>query len=290
MEKNEIISKICEIEGYKSLTPYSTRKKGIFVSDDGDTVILSTSTSFQKKQGNFSEPINSMDVWDFVTSNPVGWYYYVFCYMGETYFYKTKLFNLISNRSKDNPTKDERRYLCLVKVEDAVAGKKKMRVNGANRTLVTLFEMDKVGNASDCTVDSIKDEEPNETSNTNIAHVQKCIYILTNKSFKDDWIKIGYTDRAMTVRSKELDNTSCPLPFDIYATLETPYPKEAESLIHEMIDNLTDARIRPNREFFNIKPEKAYSIFMSVKKCLDKYGKNVLTRYENNVPALEKKR
>lgn len=42
---------------------------------------------------------------------------------------------------------------------------------------------------------------------------QGYVYILTNPSFKDDWVKIGKSSRPVNVRSKELDNTAVPLPF-----------------------------------------------------------------------------
>ena len=47
------------------------------------------------------------------------------------------------------------------------------------------------------------------------------VYILTNPSFKEDWVKIGKSSRPVDVRSKELDNTAVPLPFEIYATMQT---------------------------------------------------------------------
>ena len=47
------------------------------------------------------------------------------------------------------------------------------------------------------------------------------VYILTNSSFREDWVKIGKSSRPVNVRSKELDNTAVPLPFEIYATLYT---------------------------------------------------------------------
>ena len=47
------------------------------------------------------------------------------------------------------------------------------------------------------------------------------VYILTNSSFRDDWVKIGKSSREVDVRSKELDNTAVPLPFEIFATLKT---------------------------------------------------------------------
>ena len=47
------------------------------------------------------------------------------------------------------------------------------------------------------------------------------VYILTNPSFRKDWVKIGKTRRPVNVRSAELDNTAVPLPFEVYATIKT---------------------------------------------------------------------
>lgn len=35
------------------------------------------------------------------------------------------------------------------------------------------------------------------------------VYILTNPSFKEDWVKIGKSSRPVNVRSKELDIPLC---------------------------------------------------------------------------------
>ena len=95
------------------------------------------------------------------------------------------------------------------------------------------------------------------------------VYILTNPSFKDDWVKIGKSSRPVNIRSKELDNTAVPLPFEIYATLKTVKYEHVERLIHKTIDRLTDLRIRQNREFFNIAPEKALDILKDISTTLD---------------------
>lgn len=50
---------------------------------------------------------------------------------------------------------------------------------------------------------------------------QGFVYILTNPSFREDWVKIGKSSRPVSVRSKKLDNTAVPLPFEIYTTLKT---------------------------------------------------------------------
>lgn len=95
------------------------------------------------------------------------------------------------------------------------------------------------------------------------------VYILTNPSFKEDWVKIGKSSRPVDIRSKELDNTAVPLPFDIYATLKTVKYEQVEKLIHKTIDRLTDLRIRQNREFFNVSPAKALDILKDISTTLD---------------------
>ena len=95
------------------------------------------------------------------------------------------------------------------------------------------------------------------------------VYILTNPSFKEDWVKIGKSSRPVDIRSKELDNTAVPLPFEIYATLKTKKYEAVEKLIHKTIDRLTDLRIRQNREFFNVPPAKALDILKDISTTLD---------------------
>lgn len=95
------------------------------------------------------------------------------------------------------------------------------------------------------------------------------VYILTNPSFREDWVKIGKSSRPVDVRSKELDNTAVPLPFEIFATMKTVKYNEAEKLVHRYIERFTDLRIRNNREFFNVQPEEALEIFKEVAMLLD---------------------
>lgn len=95
------------------------------------------------------------------------------------------------------------------------------------------------------------------------------VYILTNESFREDWVKIGKSSRPVNIRSKELDNTAVPLPFSIYATLQTARYNEVEALVHKTIDRLTDLRIRQNREFFNVPPAVALDILRDIAQTLD---------------------
>lgn len=107
------------------------------------------------------------------------------------------------------------------------------------------------------------------------------VYILTNPSFKEDWVKIGKSSRPVEVRSAELDNTAVPLPFEIYSTIKTIKFNEVERLIHKSIDRISDLRIRQNREFFNIAPATATDMLVDIANTL---GDAEVCRYEDNIP------
>ena len=109
------------------------------------------------------------------------------------------------------------------------------------------------------------------------------VYILTNPSFREDWVKIGKSARPVDVRSKELDNTAVPLPFEIYATIKTVKYNEVEKHVHKTIDRLTDLRIRQNREFFNVAPQIALDIFYDIAKMIEDA---VVTVYKDNKPIM----
>ncbi len=108
------------------------------------------------------------------------------------------------------------------------------------------------------------------------------VYILTNPSFREDWVKIGKSSRPVNVRSKELDNTAVPLPFEIFATLQTVKYDKVEKLVHKTIDRLTDLRIRQNREFFNVAPQIALDIFRDIAQTIDDA---IVTEYVDNQPV-----
>ena len=108
------------------------------------------------------------------------------------------------------------------------------------------------------------------------------VYILTNPSFREDWVKIGKSSRPVDVRSKELDNTAVPLPFEIFATIKTIKYHEVEKLVHKNIDRLSDLRIRQNREFFNVPPQVALDIFGDIAKLIDDAE---ITLYNGNRPV-----
>jgi len=111
------------------------------------------------------------------------------------------------------------------------------------------------------------------------------VYILTNPSFREDWVKVGKSARPVDVRSKELDNTAVPLPFKIFATVETRKYDELEKNFHASVDCLNESlRVRKNREFFNINPQTALELLEKAAKLADDDAK--ITKYEDNEPIL----
>lgn len=77
------------------------------------------------------------------------------------------------------------------------------------------------------------------------------VYILTNESMPG-YIKIGFTNRNVEIRVKELDGTNTPLPFEVYYACEVER-NDDERWLHSIF---SDKRVRDNREFFKIDPER----------------------------------
>ncbi|MCA9346928.1 GIY-YIG nuclease family protein [Candidatus Saccharibacteria bacterium] len=94
------------------------------------------------------------------------------------------------------------------------------------------------------------------------------VYILTNPSYKDNIIKIGYTINLKN-RLAQLDKTGVPTPFEPYMTVETAKYKQLEQVIHHELDKLTDFRTRDNREFFEIDPVDAADLLKNLARLID---------------------
>ena len=100
------------------------------------------------------------------------------------------------------------------------------------------------------------------------SHGAGYVYILTNKCLKG-MVKIGMTSRPVNTRSKELFNTSLPMPFDEFASLKTSKFVEVEDLVHRILTKLTRKRVNESREFYKIKPGEALEILEDVSRLLD---------------------
>ncbi len=77
------------------------------------------------------------------------------------------------------------------------------------------------------------------------------VYALTNKSFKNDVIKVGETSRTPNIRAKEIYNgaTGVPQAFDVVYACSVCDCKLGEQKIHELLESY---RVNQKREFFNI--------------------------------------
>jgi T5orf172 domain len=85
------------------------------------------------------------------------------------------------------------------------------------------------------------------------------IYILINESMPN-YIKIGKTSNLES-RIKSLDNTSMALPFECYYACEVENMNFVERQLHEAFD---DHRVRKNREFFSLAPERVVAVLKMV--------------------------
>ena len=86
------------------------------------------------------------------------------------------------------------------------------------------------------------------------------VYVLTNPAMPN-LVKIGFTQRAIEQRMKELDQSGVPLPFECFYAAEVTNCREVERALHEAFD---DHRLRRSREFFRLSPEKPRAIMRLV--------------------------
>lgn len=85
--------------------------------------------------------------------------------------------------------------------------------------------------------------------------MNEIIYILINEAMPG-YVKIGMTNNDLEGRIKGLDTTSVPLPFECFYAARVTNARETEQLLH---DTFLDHRVRSNREFFEISPERVAS-------------------------------
>ena len=100
------------------------------------------------------------------------------------------------------------------------------------------------------------------------------IYIMTNKSFQKNWVKIGYATNPER-RRKELSNTSLPFEYEIYATYEIPAGAHmGDKALHSLIQQLNPhLRLAANREFFLMLPEEAFDLLRAIAIIHDREDK-----------------
>lgn len=110
---------------------------------------------------------------------------------------------------------------------------------------------------------------------------KEIIYVLTNEAM-EGYVKIGKTTN-LNQRLSSLDNTSVPLPFECVFAIEVEQG-QCERLVH---DAFSDARVRKNREFFEISPDRVVSalkltggriIDLNTEQYLDQEAKDAIEK------------
>jgi hypothetical protein len=84
------------------------------------------------------------------------------------------------------------------------------------------------------------------------ARVSGIIYVLVNQAMPG-LIKIGRTAENIEMRMRQLDSSGVPLPFECFYAAEVADPAKVERALHEAFE---DHRVRKNREFFELSPDK----------------------------------
>ena len=85
--------------------------------------------------------------------------------------------------------------------------------------------------------------------------MNEIIYILINEAMPG-YVKIGRTNN-LEQRIRSLDTTSVPLPFECFYACTV---EDAEFVERQLIEAFLDQRVRSNREFFEIAPERAVAV------------------------------
>jgi hypothetical protein len=99
------------------------------------------------------------------------------------------------------------------------------------------------------------------------------IYILINQAMPG-LIKIGKTGGAVEDRIRSLDTTAVPLPFECFYAAEVERPDDVEKALHEAFE---DHRVRKNREFFRLSPDKPRVILELLQKRNVTPGQDVIS-------------
>jgi len=84
--------------------------------------------------------------------------------------------------------------------------------------------------------------------------MNEIIYILINEAMSG-YVKIGRTTN-LEQRIRSLDTTNSPLPFECFYACTVKDANFAEKQLH---DAFLDQRVRSNREFFEVSPERVAS-------------------------------
>lgn len=97
-----------------------------------------------------------------------------------------------------------------------------------------------------------------------VATMQGYIYILTNPSFREDWIKVVITDKQLSDQYEEYNSNAMPVPTRIQATITLPSPEMAETLMKKFTHQLSLMNCLCNNRFYNITLHYALQLFRMI--------------------------
>tara|TARA_Y100000389_G_scaffold179426_1_gene193450 strand:+ start:7865 stop:8767 length:903 start_codon:yes stop_codon:yes gene_type:complete len=83
------------------------------------------------------------------------------------------------------------------------------------------------------------------------------IYVLSNPSFVEDLLKIGFTAEHPSLRAKNLHSSGVPTPFKVEGVIITSTGHVHEQAIHKHFENFRHSN---DREFFKISKDKLFEI------------------------------
>lgn len=110
------------------------------------------------------------------------------------------------------------------------------------------------------------------------------VYILTNKSFRDNLLKIGVSDMPIDELIEWLDNEDLPDPYDPFAIVQTEEANMLENAFHRLLDHFKDCHCNSEFGFYILPPEQALgSLFTLVIELGIKDA--VVLRYDDGVPS-----
>ena len=92
--------------------------------------------------------------------------------------------------------------------------------------------------------------------------MSEIIYVLINEAMPG-YVKIGMTNNSVLERLKQLDRTNIPMPFECYYACEVGNAKDEENWLHSIF---SDRRVRDEREFFKIDPERVVAAVRRIQK------------------------
>ena len=82
---------------------------------------------------------------------------------------------------------------------------------------------------------------------------QQYVYVMSNPSFPEDILKIGWTREHPYIRANDLHTSGIPTPFIVEFIIITSEGSKLEKQIH---NHIKSHRVNSNREFFKISKDE----------------------------------